>query len=176
MTWTSWMKSLQLYIFYWMKIYLQNENVLGLHLHLKDLGVGGENVPVSLSPESVPRWGRRTGQSHSWKSLLIRLFRRDAPPGTLGSWWDWRKNHADSCQRVGPDVPMSDAPAPYLHCTPVIWSRYRCHLWTWRQLLFCFHFSPNTGSPEPYLPTGTTAKWQSLSDLVPLAAATSHSV
>ena len=25
-----------------MKIYLQNENVLGLHLHLKDLGVGGE--------------------------------------------------------------------------------------------------------------------------------------
>ena len=28
-----------------MKIYLQNENVLGLHLHLRDLGVGGKNVP-----------------------------------------------------------------------------------------------------------------------------------
>lgn len=106
-----------------MKIYLQNENVLGLHLHLKDLGVGGENVPrwphslQSLFPDEAGEQGK----SHSWRSLLIRLFRRDAPPGTLGSWWDWRKNHADSCQRVGlVFFPMSDAPAPYLH--------YPCHL------------------------------------------------
>lgn len=104
-----------------MKIYLQNENVLGLHLHLKDLGVGGENVPVSLSPESVPDEAGEQGRVIPGSLCLsdssgMRLLGHWAPGGT-----GERTSPQDSCQRVGLMFPCLTLPAPLPTLHP-------CHL------------------------------------------------